>query len=138
MTRVEELSGYIEQLVYYMKVNEQANPCGAASLQEIQVVSFIDRRREVKMRDISDYLMLGLSNLTAITDKLIAKKMIVRRRSEEDRRVVWVSLTDAGQTVARENHKQKLHLAKKMLATLDSGKQAQLISLMKSITQKMA
>ncbi len=136
MSRAEELSAYIELLVYRMKVSEQIN-CDVVTLQEMQVISFLYSRGSVKMTDIAEYLLLGLSNLTAIVDKLETKDIVKRVRSDEDRRVVLVSLTSEGKLLAQKNLEQKLDLAKQMLAALSPTDQESLMELMKKIVGQL-
>jgi DNA-binding MarR family transcriptional regulator len=136
MNRAEELSAYIELLVYRMKVFEQIN-CDVVTLQEMQVISFLFSRGSVKMTDIAEYLLFGLSNLTAIVDKLEAKNIVKRVRSDEDRRVVLVSLTSEGKVLAQKNLEQKLDLAKQMLSALSSSDQESLMELMKKIVAQL-
>jgi DNA-binding MarR family transcriptional regulator len=136
MKRSEELSTYIEGLVYRMKVSEQTN-CDVVSLQEMQVVSYLGMHPGAKMTEIAEYLLLGLSNLTAIMDKLVTKKIVQRGRSEEDRRVVLVTLTREGQAVAQANYAQKHDLAEQMLAALNDADQEKLMGIMRKIMAKM-
>jgi DNA-binding MarR family transcriptional regulator len=89
------------------------------------------------MSQIAEYLLLGLSNLTAIVDKLVRKKIVQRNRSDEDRRVVLVSLTDEGDAIARTNREQKHDLAEQMLAALDERDQKKLIAIMRKIVGNM-
>jgi DNA-binding MarR family transcriptional regulator len=132
----EELSTYIETLVYRMKVSERTG-CDVVNLQEMQVISYLDTHPAAKMSQIAEYLLLGLSNLTAIVDKLVRKKIVQRNRSDEDRRVVLVSLTDEGDAIARTNREQKHDLAEQMLAALDERDQKKLIAIMRKIVGNM-
>jgi DNA-binding MarR family transcriptional regulator len=136
MKRAEELSNYIEALVYRMKVSEQTN-CDVVSLQEMQVISYLGTHPNSKMTGIAEYLMLGLSNLTAIVDKLVEKKIAQRGRSDEDRRVVLVSLTPEGRAIARTNRAQKHDLSEQMLAALHEADQEKLMMVMRKIIGKL-
>ena len=132
MTRAEELSGYIEALAYRMKVSELTN-CDVVSLQEMQIISYLDAHPGAKMTRIAERMLVGLSNLTAIVDKLVKKKIVERNRSEDDRRVVLVSLTEEGKTIAKTNREQKRDLAEQMLRALDDADQKKLIAIMRKI-----
>ncbi len=132
MKRSEELSTYIEALVYRMKVSERTN-CDVVSLQEMQVISYLGTHPSAKMTQIAEYLLLGLSSVTAIVDRLVAKKITQRSRSDDDRRVVLVSLTEEGDMIARTNREQKRDLAEQMLAALDETDQKRLVTIMRKI-----
>jgi len=133
---VEELSKYIEALAYRMKVTEQ-NACNEVNLQEMQVLSFLSLHPGAKMTEIAEYLMVGLSNLTAIVDKLVAKHLTQRDRSEEDRRGVLASLTTEGKAVAAAHRSQKLDLARQMLSALNASDQEKLMAIMRMIVGKL-
>lgn len=134
MTRAEELSGYVEALAYRMKVSERTN-CDVVSLQEMQIISYLDAHPGAKMTHIAERVLVGLSNLTAIVDKLVKKRIVERNRSDDDRRVVLVSLTEEGKTIARQNHEQKRDLAEQMLMALDEPDQKKLIAIMRKIVR---
>jgi DNA-binding MarR family transcriptional regulator len=51
--------------------------------------------------EIGAKMMVTVSNLTGIVDRLEEKRLVVRRRDEEDRRVVHVVLTDKGAKLYR-------------------------------------
>ena len=46
--------------------------------------------------EIGAKMMVTVSNLTGIVDRLEEKKLVVRKRDDNDRRVVHVVLTDRG------------------------------------------
>jgi DNA-binding MarR family transcriptional regulator len=51
--------------------------------------------------DIGEKMMVTVSNLTGIVDRLEEKKLVVRERDARDRRVVRVTLTEKGVKVYR-------------------------------------
>ncbi|HEY1372319.1 MAG TPA: MarR family transcriptional regulator [Candidatus Binatia bacterium] len=51
--------------------------------------------------EIGEKMMVTVSNLTGIVDRLEEKKLVVRERDVHDRRVVRVTLTDRGLKVYR-------------------------------------
>jgi DNA-binding MarR family transcriptional regulator len=96
---IEQLTTYIENAVYFMKQME--NTSTAAFSQELnnpelQVMIYLGKSGPRKMSEIADHLSLGVSNLTAIVDKLVGKNLVERYRSERDRRLVMVELTQEG------------------------------------------
>lgn len=55
-----------------------------------------------KVTDISHRLGITAGAVTAMTDKLVEMGFIRRERSEEDRRIVWLSLTEKGRQVVKK------------------------------------
>jgi DNA-binding MarR family transcriptional regulator len=61
-----------------------------------------------KAADLADSVGVTSGAVTGLADKLIEKRLIERQRSEEDRRVVYLHLTELGATtVANLLEKQK-------------------------------
>lgn len=48
------------------------------------------------MQELSGRMNLSTSTMTRVVDKLVRDKYIIRKRSEEDRRVVVVELSELG------------------------------------------
>ena len=77
------------------------------SKQESNVVYLLGARGAMIMRELAENMRLHVSTMTGIVDKLADKNIVTRERSETDRRIVRVALTDAGQTAyEQENHKR--------------------------------
>lgn len=69
--------------------------------QQFTVMKIIHDRGRVTVTELADCLYVSLSAVTALVDRLCRAGMVLRQRSEEDRRVVWLELTAKGQeTVA--------------------------------------
>jgi len=50
------------------------------------------KRKEIKASELATELFLPLSTLTGIIDKMIEKGIVIRKRSNSDRRVVMIEL----------------------------------------------
>jgi DNA-binding MarR family transcriptional regulator len=50
---------------------------------------------------LADEVSLGASTVTGIVDRLVAKDLVLRTRSTEDRRKVVLTITDAGRDVIK-------------------------------------
>ncbi|MCA1037952.1 MarR family transcriptional regulator [Bacillus infantis] len=57
---------------------------------------------ESKVSQLAGALGVSSSHITAVSEKLLAKGLIVRAGSEQDRRIVYLSLTDEGRKMAAE------------------------------------
>lgn len=51
---------------------------------------------KMNMHSVKDRMVDRAPNATRLTDKLIAKQLVVRERCEADRRVVYVSISEKG------------------------------------------
>ncbi|MBP7459719.1 MAG: MarR family transcriptional regulator [Candidatus Delongbacteria bacterium] len=64
--------------------------------------SFRSPDEKIKMTELSNRMELAESRITRIIDSLVKKKYIVRENSAEDRRVVFIGLTEKGRSVFSE------------------------------------
>ena len=85
--------------------------------------------------EIGAKMMVTVSNLTGIVDRLEEKKIVVRKRDEKDRRVVHVVLTDKGTKL----YKNTIPLFEKSVAAiftcLDKPQQKELSAVLRKLNQ---
>jgi len=85
--------------------------------------------------EIGAKMMVTVSNLTGIVDRLEEKKIVVRKRDEKDRRVVHVVLTDKGTKL----YKNTIPLFEKSIAAifacLDKPQQKELSAVLRRLNQ---
>ncbi|AET68319.1 transcriptional regulator [Desulfosporosinus orientis DSM 765] len=74
----------------------------SVSKTELLAMLIVDRHGEVIMSQISDYLNAPLSTTTGLVNRLVKCGYLQRERSDEDRRIVTIQLTDKGKTMMRE------------------------------------
>jgi DNA-binding MarR family transcriptional regulator len=56
----------------------------------------IDKRKEITMTELSDYIKTPMSTANGIIERLVKKGLVVRERSDSDRRIVVLRLTEEG------------------------------------------
>lgn len=66
------------------------------SITEIHTIEAIGLTGEKSMSEIAADLNITTGTLTTAIDKLIKKGYVIRNRSEEDRRIVYIALTKRG------------------------------------------
>lgn len=76
--------------------SSQFNDC---TLKEVHTIDIIGRYKSVTPSDIAKELMITLGTVTTSLNKLEKKGYIVRTRSSEDRRVVYLGLTKRGRII---------------------------------------
>jgi len=72
------------------------------SKTELLAMLIVDRYGEVIMSQISDYLNAPLSTTTGLVNRLVQNGYLQRERSDKDRRVVVIQLTDKGRNMMSE------------------------------------
>lgn len=134
-----ELVNYIDLLTerFLLVQTLSSQEMDNLSKQELKVLRFVGRNSPCIMRDITSYMHLVSSAITAIVDKLVHKKLLRRFRPENDRRMVKVELTDAGWEVYHLEMEHYLQLSRSMLALLSPAEQAHLLMLLRKISLQL-
>ena len=86
-------------LVVQSYLEDSLNPvcreCGL-TLQQFRILIELDRHPGRKTGDLSDTVGIQRGNIASICKKMEQNGWVERRRSQEDERIVMVSLTDKG------------------------------------------
>lgn len=76
--------------------NEWINMDLKFSKTEIFTLLLLDKNKEVTMTELVEYINSPMSTATGIVDRLVRNGYISRGRSETDRRIVVIRLTEVG------------------------------------------
>lgn len=90
------------------------------------------------MTALAAHLGLPLSTATHRVDRLVKKRICVRKRSAADRRVVEVSLTPKGRQMFEFFSLVRQTMVRDMLAPLSPAERQQLLRLMTKVRDKAA
>ena len=92
---------FIDNLVFTSNwfrnlVSEHLKPYNI-SFQQLNILRILNGTKDwINMNDLKNLMIEKSPNATRLSDKLIAKGLIERKRSEADRRVVYLAITDKG------------------------------------------
>ncbi|EAR65980.1 Transcriptional regulator, MarR family protein [Bacillus sp. NRRL B-14911] len=75
---------------------------GYIPFNEFLVLRKLAEKGESKVSQLAGELGVSSSHITAVSEKLLSKGLIVRGGSEHDRRIVCLSLTNEGRKMAAE------------------------------------
>ncbi|MDQ0159871.1 MarR family winged helix-turn-helix transcriptional regulator [Alkalibacillus salilacus] len=99
------------------------------------ILHTVEQVGHIQMSDIARSLSINKSNLTPLIQKLISHDLIRKEKSELDRRVTYVYLTEKGETFLSEQ-KRRLEVAvEERLSTLSKDDQRQLKEAFQSISK---
>lgn len=76
------------------------------SKTELLMMIMLDRYGEITMSQMAEYSNVPMSTATGIVDRLVKLKYMKRNRSEEDRRIVVIALSETGEKLVYELKKQ--------------------------------
>lgn len=101
-----DLDNIVEMLIDNIKKlffpDEWINMDLKFSKTEIFTMLFIDRNKQVTMTELVEYINSPMSTATGIVDRLVKNGYINRGRSETDRRIVVLELTESGSQVIKD------------------------------------
>jgi len=70
------------------------------------VIGLLSKNKKMKITELSHHLSLSNSTVSGIIDRLEAQEMVVRERSTEDKRVVYVNISPKFEDMHKVFHKQ--------------------------------
>lgn len=68
---------------------------------QLWAIKVINENTSIKVSDLAGRLYLHPATVVGIIDRLEKRKLVQRRRCENDRRVVWIELTARGMTLVK-------------------------------------
>ncbi len=89
--------------------------------------------RRLPTLEIADRLVEHAPGITRMIDRLIVKKLAVRDRCTEDRRIVYCAMTGEGRKVVGRLDDPMLHACRAALDSLDKGEQSTLMAMLDAI-----
>lgn len=119
----------------YVCATAANGPHAELNMQELHVVEFLGNEGPRMMRELAEHLAVAVNSITSIVDNLERKGMVRRHRSEEDRRVVRVELTDTGREVHQSALEVNLRLFRSMLGALTEDEQEIFMVLFRKIAR---
>jgi DNA-binding MarR family transcriptional regulator len=136
--RAADLQDVVQDILkQFQCVNAAAanGPHVGLNMQELRVVEFLGKEGLRMMRELAEHLAVAVNSMTSIVDNVESKGLVRRQRSEEDRRVIRVELTDAGREVHKSLVGLNLRLFRTMLGALTEDEQEIFMVLFRKIAR---
>lgn len=134
-----QLSRHFETMMIHIVQVQQnfGSDLQELSKQEANVIFSLGECGASIMRELAENLRLHVSTMTGIVDKLIEKDFVNRERSDEDRRVVRVSLTEKGQKAYREEAEKRQQISLTVLNPLDDSEREQFLKIFSKVSAEL-
>ena len=100
---------------------------------QFYVLATIGYAGSLPFGEIGAKMMVTVSNLTGIVDRLEQKKLVLRKRDETDRRVVHVTLTDKGTRLYKTTIPLFERSISEIFSSLDLQRQKELSALLRTL-----
>jgi DNA-binding MarR family transcriptional regulator len=109
--------------IYHKNLIKSADPQEKCSLitpfnPKFRIMGMLMFYGTMQMSAISQKLCVTKPNITALIDRLIAEKMVVRQYEKEDRRVIKISLSEKGKQYLLKSRNKTKKTIKKNLSVL--------------------
>ncbi|MBD3286088.1 MarR family transcriptional regulator [candidate division WOR-3 bacterium] len=89
-------------LVRGMQLVGSAGPFGAElSFSQFLILQTLFNNEAMRMNELAQSLGLSKANVTGLVDRMVRSRLLERMRSDEDRRVVYVTLSTRGRRIAQ-------------------------------------
>lgn len=138
MNLYEELIISIKQL--HELSSEATRPAEEEGLTEpnVYLLFLLHRSEKIKTADISAFFSITPGAATAIADKLETRGLIRRERSSEDRRAIFISLTDKGRAYVEAKKREHASLFEKILSGYTPGELETAIGTIRKLSRALA
>lgn len=103
------------------------------SPQEVRSLIILGDKGEMIMTELAAAMNTPLSTLTRTADRLEQKNLIVRSRSDRDRRIVVITASEKGKMLHDSVRKSQLAMAVKMLEVLHPEERTEFLKLVSKI-----
>ncbi len=102
---------------------------------QFYVLATIGYAGSLPFGEIGAKMMVTVSNLTGIVDRLEEKKLVLRKRDETDRRVVHVTLTEKGTKLYQTTIPLFEKSISEIFSSLDLPRQKKLSALLRNLNR---
>ena len=104
------------------------------SMKDIHILSAIDKcKTDATAGNVAKNLYITLGTLTTAIDKLVDKGYVIRQKGAQDRRKIYLVLTDEGRRVNSVHENFHKGMAEEVLKELTANEQEILIETLKKI-----
>lgn len=119
MAEMEDwLFQYIDKIKTLISPQTWSNALMNCSKNEAFAILFLYRRGQANMTQIADYVGVPLNTATGIVTRLEKKGLVSRERSQEDKRVVTICMTEQGRSCLQDSMEEFMAYGQRMLSTL--------------------
>ena len=111
---------------------------GDITLPQVWVLRYLLRQRECSMRELATFMKMGLSSVTGMVDRLVKQGLANRRRTEKDRRVVFVDITPKGRKILKEILEQRRATTLSLFETMTAEERLTYLCILEKLVKKLS
>ncbi|MDD5217308.1 MAG: MarR family transcriptional regulator [Candidatus Omnitrophica bacterium] len=111
---------------------------GAITLPQLWTLHYLLRQKGSSMRELAEFMKLGFSSTTGLVDRLEKQGLVERRRTETDRRMVYVEISAKGRHVLKQIFNQKYKATIKVFGTLTAQERSEYLHILEKLVAKLS
>ena len=111
---------------------------GVITLPHVWVLRYLTQQPECPMRELAGFMKMGLSSVTGMVDRLVKQGLAGRRRTEKDRRLVFVDITARGRKVLSDILGQRRKTALRLFESLTAEERMIYLSILEKLVKKLS
>lgn len=127
----------IDRLMRAFKVAEGRANEGRAEATlvtaDVQSLMFVGARPDSMASELAAFLGVAPTTASSVIDRLVRRGLLVRERTNENRRVVRLRLTDEGEAARSRIVAEQLANCREMLAALPAAERKTLVALLAKV-----
>lgn len=104
---------------------------------QLTVLKLLEQFGDLSLSGLSERIRAQNSTVTGIIDRMEREELVVRERSKEDRRVVYIRLTDKGRELAREIPVEPMEIFRSALESLNGDEMRTLLRIMTKLAKRV-
>lgn len=127
----DNLTGYFVRQAKTFSEKHEIN----LTYQELTAINIIGSRESCIMGDVVKFLKIPKNNMTVLTDRLEKDGLVIRKKSDKNRRITYLVLSDRGQELYYEYLEERLELAENLLSKLNQAERNTLLDLIDKVNE---
>jgi DNA-binding MarR family transcriptional regulator len=109
---------------------------GNLGLQDMKVLECLGEKGPQMMRGVAEHLGLAVNSMTTVIDHMEQRELVFRTRSDKDRRVINVDLSERGRSIYQTLLDGRLQFHRALLSALTEDEQEILLLLFRKIARE--
>ncbi|MCM3635531.1 MarR family winged helix-turn-helix transcriptional regulator [Paenibacillus camelliae] len=103
--------------------------------EQLFILRYLKRNNDVSSSELADLLCVGKSTITSVISRMVNKGYVVRTPSQEDRRVVYLSLTEEGDRQHSRIEETIYHIIEPYISKIGEAKAFEYIAVLEHISE---
>lgn len=130
---LERLDEVFQRMARYLHAELAQSLVSGITMSQFVVLRSLEKKGKVTVSEVAEDLNVSLSAITALADRLYKAGLVDRRRDEQDRRLVWLTLTGKGVEAVAACRKARMKVVGKYFEQLPAEDVERLIQIYEKI-----